>query len=146
MNNQIIEAVDYLGEKIGLAIDWTAENVYSQLVDFMSRYKVYSIIEDAIWMLIGICIVFAFVWFIKKYLIPDHNLARENKTDTNFHEYYKYITPNVQLNVEGGLIMIFGGIAFVVALTVTILEARDIIRWTFIPEYQFYNIILGLIK
>ena len=35
MNNKIIEVLDYLGEKIGLAIDWTAENIYPQVIEFM---------------------------------------------------------------------------------------------------------------
>ena len=46
MDNKIIETLDYLGEKIGIAIDWTAENVYPQVLNFMARYKTYEIVID----------------------------------------------------------------------------------------------------
>lgn len=27
MDNKVIEVLDYMGEKLGIAIDWTSENV-----------------------------------------------------------------------------------------------------------------------
>lgn len=34
MDNSIIEAMEYLGQKIGVAVDWTSETVWPQVIEF----------------------------------------------------------------------------------------------------------------
>ena len=72
MDNKIIEALDYLGEKIGIAIDWTAENVYPQVLDFMARYKTYEIVIDTMWILIALGCCFGMYLYIKKIVIKQN--------------------------------------------------------------------------
>lgn len=64
MSEEIIKVLDALGEKFGIAINWTSENVMPYLQQLCSKYITYEIATSAVWLLIGICLL-----FIGKYLI-----------------------------------------------------------------------------
>ena len=57
MDNKVIEVLDYMGEKLGIAIDWTAENVMPQVTEFIERYRVYAIVENGIHIIMLIILV-----------------------------------------------------------------------------------------
>lgn len=60
-STQLIEVFDYLGSKIGMAIDWTNQNVAPYLEE---------LVKTSIWILISIIIISACIYSIKfvKYL------------------------------------------------------------------------------
>lgn len=64
MSEEIIKVLDALGEKFGIAINWTSENVMPYLQQLCSKYITYEIATSVVWLLIGICLL-----FIGKYLI-----------------------------------------------------------------------------
>ena len=66
MDNKVIEVLDYLGEKFGVAIDWTAENVWPQVMEFMGRYTMYEIICAAVWVVVGLIVASVSVSFFVK--------------------------------------------------------------------------------
>ncbi len=45
MSQEIITVLEYIGEKLGIAIDWTAENVMPQVLAVLSRYRILEIVE-----------------------------------------------------------------------------------------------------
>lgn len=60
-NDNIIKTLDYLAQKIGIAIDWSAQNVLPAVGELCSRYIKYEIVVSScnliIWSLMaGICI------------------------------------------------------------------------------------------
>lgn len=144
MENKIIEVFDYLGDKIGLAIDWSAANVYPQLLDFMARYKAYEIITDVAWLLFLTAIVVGICWTVFKRIIPAYNLCRTECKSNSF------FTWSSLFGVEwSGLSIACTGISIIVGM-VTIFEipciVSDLIKWFVIPEVQFYDIVKNLIK
>lgn len=145
MNNKIIEVLDYLGEKIGLAIDWSANNVYPQVMEFLTRYRTYEIVTDALWVLLGIAIIFFYVRFLTKRLYPDYVKSITEKKDTEFFDYWNWKNES-NATLLTMLILAFGGIAAVVSICVALCGIADIAKWIFIPEAQFYHMIAGLIQ
>jgi hypothetical protein len=49
-SQEIINVLDYLGEKFGIAIDWTSENVMPYLKDLGTRYISYEVFTSIAWM------------------------------------------------------------------------------------------------
>ena len=43
MSEEIIKALDDLGDRFGIAIDWTSENVLPYLQNLMDRFITYNI-------------------------------------------------------------------------------------------------------
>lgn len=66
MSQEIINVLDYLGKKLGIAIDWSSENVWPQVMDILGRYRLLEIISECLSIVceIGI-IVFAIIIFTK---------------------------------------------------------------------------------
>lgn len=148
MDNKIIEALDYLGEKIGIAIDWTAENVYPQVLDFMARYKIYEIVADCIWIIFAIGYLFMTYLCIKKYIIPARTKAIVEKQSNFWFEYthWNYAKDTCELQFGAGILIAFVGVGAIISVFLFICNISDIIKWIVIPEAQFYDMLKGVIN
>ena len=65
MAEQIIQVIDALCSKFGIAIDWSAENVIPYITELSSRYANYVIVSNAIYLVIYAILVFAGIKFVK---------------------------------------------------------------------------------
>ena len=68
MSDEIIKLLDDLGQRFGIAIDWSSENVIPYLKDLMSRFVKYETATSILWMLLGViilsvCLAFAIRMF-----------------------------------------------------------------------------------
>ena len=66
MSEEIIKVLDALGEKFGIAINWTSENVMPYLQQLCSKYITYEIATSVVWLLVGICLLFVGKYCIEK--------------------------------------------------------------------------------
>ena len=57
MSEEIIKVLDNLGEKIGITIDWTNENILPYLQDLMSRFIGLKNVQAIIWIVISSIII-----------------------------------------------------------------------------------------
>ena len=132
VSDQIINVLNTLCEKFGIAINWTAANVLPYVQDLCNRVIIYSIAEDIatiVFMIIGFIIsLFAFKFCLKK--------------DKECDDYH---------NNEGWFIAsIFGGIifcGFCIACPIIIPTAiMEIIQACTIPELTIIQTVEELIK
>ena len=65
-SNEIINVLNYLCGKFGIAIDWTADNVMPYLEDLCGRYIEYEVYTSIVWcvVLAAIVIVAGLIWLI----------------------------------------------------------------------------------
>lgn len=143
MNNKIIEVLDYLGEKIGLAIDWTAENVYPQVIEFMGRYRTYEIVTDIIWILIALGCCFGMYLYIKKIVIPAKIRCNETREDNLWFKCWS--GSGISCNIGGTILTVFLGCITFIAVIIMFVSIGDLVKWIVIPEMQFYEVIKSLI-
>ena len=143
MNNKIIEVLDYLGEKIGLAIDWTAENVYPQVIEFMVRYRTYEIVSDIIWILIALGCCFGMYLYIKKIVAPAKIQCNETREDNLWFECW---SGSINYNIGGTILTVFLGCITFVAVIIMFVLIGDLVKWIVIPEMQFYEVIKSLVS
>ena len=64
MAEQIIQVIDALCSKFGIAIDWSAENVIPYITELSSRYANYVILSNIIYLVIYAILVFAGIKFV----------------------------------------------------------------------------------
>ena len=57
ISSEIIEALDYLGEKFGIAIDWTSNNVLPYLQALVDKFIKWEISTSILWIAIAIFII-----------------------------------------------------------------------------------------
>ena len=57
VSSEIIEVLDYLGEKFGIAIDWTSNNVLPYLQALVDKFIKWEISTSILWIAIAIFII-----------------------------------------------------------------------------------------
>ena len=130
MDNKVIEVLDYMGEKLGIAVDWTADNIWPQVVEFMSRYRVYAIVEHSIHIMTNIILTIMICVFIKI-------MFKGIKTKDNDNIWYdmSWETGGVLPTLITIILVVIAGFAILTAVD----HVFDITKWSFIPEIQFFE-------
>ena len=142
MSKEIIKVLEYLGEKIGLAIDWSAANVYPQVMEVLARYRTMKIIELALGMLVGLLFGALAIW-CWRILRADKKLCASNQTNTRYHRWLTGSQRAYLSECEGLIagVVIGGGMALMTCL----FAGADIMKWIFVPELQYYDLLTSMI-
>ena len=130
MDNKVIEVLDYMGEKLGIAIDWTSENVMPQVMEFMGRYQVYAIVKESVWLLISVIVVIAAACMLKK--IVTQRIAMEG---------FFWDDDEAMFTTT-----VVSCVALLLCAVVAIVSILEIIQWSLIPEIQFIETFSDYIK
>ena len=115
VSDQIIEVLNYLGEKLGLTIDWTSENVLPYVQTLCSKYINWEIATSVVWLVVGIALIILAVISFKG--------ARN---------------PNIN---DEGLLYVFFAILLISGIIMIFFQIFDIIKCIYIPELQIYEYI-----
>lgn len=59
LSKEIIEILEYIGGKFGIAIDWSSENVMPYLQTLCEKYIAWETTTSIAWLVIGIIVVIA---------------------------------------------------------------------------------------
>ena len=65
MNKEILEALNQLTDKFGIAVDWSSQNALPYLRDLMGRLVRYEIIISLVWLIVGALFVLSAIWWLK---------------------------------------------------------------------------------
>lgn len=57
MSDEIVKILDDLGQRFGIAIDWTSGNVMPYLQDLMSRYINYEVMTSVVWIVVALIVI-----------------------------------------------------------------------------------------
>lgn len=56
-NNQLVELLKELANQMGIAVDWTSQNIRPYIVDIMGRLARYEIFTSVIWILFFVIVI-----------------------------------------------------------------------------------------
>lgn len=132
MSNEIIKVLDSLGEKLGIAIDWTAENVQPYLKDLMERFIDYKMIINIIGVVISLLIIFLLAVIFKNTVIKSYNRCKENERSTEIWWY-----SNDGISIDGEVVFMIIAIAMFTLLPSLIalfMNITGIIENIYLPE------------
>ena len=115
ISSQIIEVLNYLGEKFGIAIDWSSQNVMPYIVELCGKFISWEIATSWMYVVLGGIFLLLGIFFI----------ALELASEWSFD----------------GLIFALGIIMFVIAFSVIGAQAYDIITATHFPEKTIFDYI-----
>lgn len=59
MSQEIIKVLEYLSNQLGIAIDWTSENVWPQVIEILGRYRLLKLVEIGGWLIAEVIMVVA---------------------------------------------------------------------------------------
>lgn len=144
MSAEIINVLNYICDKIGIAVDWTAENVWPQVMDILGRYRILQLIANSIWFIASICvfIVFAILWIN---VFKSRNFALKEHTSTFWWEYYSHHN-NIDANLGVIILTLFTIIIGTIMIFVLIDSVRNLLTWLLVPEIKYLDMLKTYIQ
>lgn len=138
MSQEIINVLNHLGEQLGIAIDWTAENVWPQVMDILGRYRLLEIISIAMWIFVEVAaMAFALIVAVA------NGKIRATKED-NFWWYKGY--SSIYMSGVGFALTIVAAIFGFVSLFLLPIDVKELLRWAIVPEIQYLEMLKGLVN
>lgn len=138
MSTEVIKVFDYIGEKLGIAIDWTQENLMPYLEDLVGRFIKLNIIEDIIgiicWALVFIGCVIGGIFILR-----DYNRVKEKKEEcysTYWEKSRNFSSLCTDVNTFGFASLIIGSMGLAASIIGLIFCISELIKWIYIPEFQ----------
>lgn len=144
-SEQIIQVIDKIAEKIGIAIDWSQENILSYMQDLLRRYTTMQIASNtvaAIYLFItGLLSGIIIVHILKQYSKGNENsiFIKSNSCSYDFFE-------DGQLNALGTTAFVTGIVLIGISIPYFITCINSIIRWIAVPEIQLLSDLKGILS
>lgn len=133
MSTQIIEVLNDICEKFGVAVDWTSKNVQPYLKELTTKCVNYKIATDIVWLVVGIILLIIGGVLVRFALTNSHK----------YHEIQDYIERvRSGLDDVAGLQFIFGGICLGVAVILILYFTINLLACFTFPE----KIILDMVR
>ena len=140
MSQEIINVLNYLGEQLGIAIDWTAENVWPQVMDILGRYRLLEMISSGPIIIAEIAMIVASLVVAIKCIKA--NVKIRTTKENNFWWYGGYLF--TQLSGAGMTLVIMAAFFGIGALFIIPTDVGELLRWTIVPEIQYLEMLKGL--
>lgn len=142
MSEEVIKVFDYIGEKLGVAIDYTQENIYPYLEDLWHRYITFEIVKHSIGCAVA-AIMLIIALFVVKKLYSYYKQALNGDVDGFFfclgwREKPEMNDISIVLSIIACVMLIFSIIFMICSLTC-------ILEWALIPEKCMMEL-LGIIN
>ena len=128
VSEQIIKVLEYLGEKFGIAIDWSSETVLPVIQTLFEKYIRWEIATSIAWVVIGVILLI--IGFIA---LPKAIAALERYREDYDEDWRLYVSIIVTI-----FCLLFGLIAVST-------QVFDIIKCYAFPELQVFEYIQDLI-
>ena len=141
MSQEIINVLNYLGEQLGVAIDWTAENVWPQVMDILGRYRLLEMISSGLMIIAEIAMIVASLIVAIKCI--EANIKIKATKENNFWWSEGYFS--TQLSGAGMTLVIVAAFFGIGALFIVPADIGELLRWAIVPEIQYLEMLKGLV-
>jgi hypothetical protein len=127
VSDQIIQVIEHLAQKFGVAINWSSENIMPIVEELCTKYISYEIMTSKMWLIL--CSVL-FGIIVVVYGVICWHFSRDS-----FYDVFDYVILTLLLALPA-----------ILCAVAIIIQISDIIRCTTFPELQIFNYIQGFIN
>ena len=133
MSAQIIEVLNDICDKFGIAVDWTSKNIQPYLKELMTKCINYKLATDIVWLVVGI-VLLIIGGVLLRFALTNNRKYHEIK------DYYERMHSSLDETVAAQII--FGGICLSIAVVLTLYFTINLIACLTFPE----KIILDMVR
>lgn len=135
MDKELCNVIDKIAEKIGVAIDWSSENVMPYIQDIMQRYRTMNIVNNIIVMtvcaiIITICVIIA-VKITKGIINGSQNMVSSIWFDADYD-----MVPTFSIATS-----IIIAISFLISVIMLCDATGELMGWLYVPEVKFLEVL-----
>lgn len=132
VSSQIIDVINELCSKFGIAIDWSQKNVQPYLESLVAKAVNYELYTSIMWIVIG-AILFGIGLFY---------LSKANKCKERYIKYKKDSTVDTESDyICKDLYRILGWFLFITAILLIIYNTNDVIKCITFPDKVVFDMI-----
>ena len=142
MSTEIINVLNYICEKLGIAIDFTAENVMPQVMDILSRYRLLKITEIGIWCFIFVILAIVFVRFGKSF-VSNYKLCNTSKEENYWWAYSTYFGEVQPKPIS--IIYVVCLVSYIMIAVITS-DIGDFLKWILVPEIKYLELLKSYVQ
>ena len=128
MSKELIQALNQLADKFGMAVDWTGQNVLPYMQELMSRIIRFEVITSAFWLFWGMLHLLSTVLWMKLFRYAQMKCEEDKWSDWDFGRYC----------VIGGMV-----VTIIIGLLIIACQCDDILRCVMLPESIILRYIRG---
>lgn len=140
MNQEIINTLNYLGEQLGIAIDWTSENVWPQVMDILGRYRMFELVSTGFWLIMEVIMVFGAFLTLKR-MAKDYMKIKADQKD-NF--WWQRRCGDNELTGFGWALFIISLLLSVICIISIPFDINKMFKWFIVPEIKYLEMLKGL--
>lgn len=140
MSQEIINVLNYLGEQLGIAIDWTSENVWPQVMDILGRYRLFELVSTGFWLIMDVVMVFG-AFLILKRMAKDYMKIKADQED-NFWWRKRY--GDNELTGFGWALLIISLLLGMISVISIPIDIGEMFKWFIVPEIKYIEMLKGL--
>lgn len=141
MSQEIINVLNYLGEQLGIAIDWTSENVWPQVMDILGRYRLFELVSTGFWLIMEVVMVFG-AFLILKRMAKDYMKIKVDQED-NFWWRRRY--GDNELTGFGWALLVISFLLGVISVISIPIDIGEMFKWFIVPEIKYLEMLKGFI-
>ena len=123
-SKELIEVFEYLGEQIGVAVDWSSENVVPYITELCGKYIDWEIATSVAWFVMALILLIATIVLAK--------WGWKKATDRYDEELWKIA------------IVVCVWLIAIVVMSVSSTQVMDILKCKFFPELQIYEFVIDV--
>ena len=142
MNEEIIKVFDYIGEKLGIVIDYTQKNIQPYLEDLWHRFITYEIVINSLQFIGDFIITLICLYFILRFFKAVEKAENGEADSLFYHESTGSYVSYIAMRDLGFVIMFISCIFGVIFAILTFFQLLNLIELLIIPE----KFILELVK
>ena len=139
-SEQFKDIFDMLCEKIGVAIDWTQDNIVPYVMEIYKRYVTLNIIEEAIWTLMGLIGLIVSI-VVARSILKEYT-AKEKDKNKLWNSYCCGYEPTGL----GWFYIAIAAFSFVIGIVCFPCGLSDLLKWILVPEIQIVKDITNLLS
>ena len=138
MSQEIINVLEYIGEKLNIALDWTSENIWPQVLDILGRYRILQIVTSSLWVVVALIALVVFICFWVKIFKAYRTCIKDKQNNLwwNWSNYYSH----AECTGFVVAVAILSAVSLFLIIPTLIIEPGEILKWVFIPEIQFLEL------
>ena len=142
MADEIIKVIDELAKRLGVAIDWTSQNVVPQIMELCEKFITYRTAFHSVGLLIGFILLFVAVKTARAMYSEYRKSFESNEHGVFFECYGSYKEPTLLC-----IFTSFGlAISFVAGTTILFTNMFKVIELLTFPELyivEYFNLLGG---
>lgn len=142
MENEVIEVLEQISEKFGIAVDWSSKNVIPYLEELAEKVVRYKIAASVYWMLMGVMLLGTIpIW---KKILRNYKVKYEKEKERAMTSRFYIDTSMLDMIIP--IYKTCKWMCILIGILIIVLEGSVIIKCLILPESILFDVIKSLIE